>query len=177
MKRLLLLRHAKSAWDDPMMRDFDRPLNARGHRAAQRMGQWCADQNVVVDLLLCSPALRTRQTLDEVLSTWQVSPTVRIDDSIYMASADTLLGLIHGCDDHVSTLLILGHNPGLEDLAMLLAGDGSKAALAQLASKYPTAALADISLPVTAWADVDRRDGALERFILPRHLDASLAGD
>jgi phosphohistidine phosphatase len=177
MKRLLLLRHAKSAWDDPMMRDFDRPLNPRGHRAARRMGQWLRDSGLRIDLLVCSPALRTRQTLDDVLDAWGSTPDVRVDDSIYMASADALLALIHGCDAAVDTLMILGHNPGLEDLAMLLTAEGDKAALAQLASKYPTAALADISLPVDTWSEVDRRDGALDRFILPRMLDASLAGD
>jgi phosphohistidine phosphatase len=177
MKRLFLLRHAKSSWDDPDQRDFDRTLNDRGRAAAPAMGRYMAANGVAPDRILVSTARRTRDTFDLVRAAAGWSAPTQFEDRIYMASSDTLLDLIQATPAEAQSLLIIGHNPGLEDLTMLLSGSGVKGALEALREKFPTATLAEVSFAVADWADVKRKSGKLDRFIRPKQLDASLDGD
>jgi phosphohistidine phosphatase len=175
MKRLTLLRHAKSAWDDPVQRDFDRPLNKRGRRAAQTIGREMRALGLCFDLVIASPAARVIETLEDVADGYGRSLESSFDKRLYLASTDTLLEIIKAADDGAERLLIVGHNPGLEKLALLLTqGEGLRA---EIAVKYPTATLAEIELPVKRWSDVEQGSGTITRFIRPRDLDPELGPD
>lgn len=143
MKQLLLLRHAKSSWDDPGLDDFDRPLAERGVKAARSIGRELAARGWLPDLALVSPALRTRDTWRLVAAELPVQPRIAFIKALYDASAADILSQIGQSDVSSGSLLVIGHNPGLEHLARQLAGPGSDAkALARLEEKFPTAALA-----------------------------------
>lgn len=175
MKTLTLLRHAKSAWDDPVARDFDRPLNRRGRRAAKTIGREMRAQGLIFDAVIASPAVRVMETLADVAEGYGRQLEPHYDKRVYLATADTLLDLVHEADDGAERLLIVGHNPGLERLAMLLTdGEGLRT---ELAIKYPTATVAEISLPVEHWREVREGIGTLDRFIRPRDLDPELGPD
>lgn len=175
MKTLTLLRHAKSGWDDPVSRDFDRPVNARGKRASEVMGKWLKDQGVVFDLIIGSPAIRVVETIEHLAIGYGEAMTPNWDKRIYLASAEDLLEVIQGAPDSADRVLIVGHNPGFEDLALMLvpdvAGDEARDAVEE---KYPTAALAEISFDVGHWADVRAGEGRLVWFKRPRDVDPSL---
>jgi phosphohistidine phosphatase len=174
MKRLTLLRHAKSAWDDPVAKDFDRPLNARGRRAAYAIGQAMRSHQLLFDRVLASPARRVVETLEDVEETYGASLRPDFDERIYLAATETLLNLVRQTDDSTGTLLLVGHSPGLERLALLVTGKSDGELRSMLEQKYPTGALAEISLPVEHWADVAAGIGTLERFVRPRDLDPAL---
>lgn len=178
MKTLSLLRHAKSSWDDPVERDFDRPLNGRGHRAARRMGEWLREHEPSFDQVTASPALRIRQTIEGVEAGLNAKLKPAFDKRIYMASAASLFELIQETPDDVGHLLLIGHNPGLEDL-LLLATEGDSSVLRGEAEvKYPTATFATIELPIDSWAKAEERiSGRLKAFIRPRDLDSTLGPD
>jgi phosphohistidine phosphatase len=175
MKTLTLLRHAKSAWDDPVARDFDRPLNKRGRRAAQTIGREMRAQGLVFDQVVASPATRVVETLQDVEQGYGRPLEPSFDKRIYLASTDLLLEVIHGAGDGAERLLIVGHNPGLEKLALLLSQSGELRA--EIAVKYPTATLAEIELPVERWEEVSEGIGTISRFIRPRDLDPELGPD
>lgn len=177
MKSLHLLRHAKSSWDDPVDRDFDRPLNARGRRAALAMGQWLAGEGLAFDRVLASPAARILETISGVESGLGRPLAARHDRRIYMASAATLFDLVRETADDTGNLLLIGHNPGLEDL-LLLATEGDTGPLRREAElKYPTATFATLSLPISRWADLAEGGARLTRFVRPRDLDPALGPD
>ncbi|UVK44691.1 histidine phosphatase family protein [Mesorhizobium sp. AR07] len=143
MRQLFLLRHAKSSWDDPDLDDFDRPLAGRGLKAAQLMGRELAARDWLPDLVLVSSALRTRDTWRLVAAELPVHPRVTFAETLYAASAANILSQIRQADASSDNLLVVGHNPGLEDLAKQLAAPGSEAkARKGLEEKFPTAALA-----------------------------------
>jgi phosphohistidine phosphatase len=175
MKILTLLRHAKSTWDDPVARDFDRPLNKRGRRAANTIGREMRAQGLEFDQVIASPAVRVIETLADVEHGYGRSLDPLFDQRVYLASKETLLDIVQSAAEAAERLLIVGHNPGLETLAMLLSqGNGLRA---QVAIKYPTAALAEISLPVGRWTEVREGAGTIARFIRPRDLDPELGPD
>ena len=175
MKTLTLLRHAKSAWDDPVARDFDRPLNKRGRRAAKTIGREMRSQGLEFDRVIASPAVRVIETLADVADGYGRDLGASFDKRVYLATPETLLDLVHEVEDGVERLLIVGHNPGLETLAMLLTrGEGLRA---ELAVKYPTATIAVIEFAVDRWQDVAEGAGTLTRFIRPRDLDPDLGPD
>lgn len=178
MKKLSLLRHAKSSWDDPVERDFDRPLNGRGHRAARTMGVWLKDNSLSFDQVLASPALRIRQTIEGVEAGLDGKLKAAFDKRIYMASAASLFELVQETPDEVQHLLLIGHNPGLEDLLLLATkGDGSTLR-GEAETKYPTATFATIDLPITRWSAAEEGlAGRLAAFVRPRDLDATLGPD
>ncbi|MFN3370605.1 MAG: SixA phosphatase family protein [Sphingomonadaceae bacterium] len=177
MKHLSLLRHAKSSWDDPVERDFDRPLNGRGHRAARRMGEWLRDQQLAFGAVVASPALRIRQTVEDVEAALGHRLAPAWDRRVYMASAATLLEIVRETDEAVDHLLLIGHNPGLEDLLLLLT-EGADCDLRREAEvKYPTAAFATLELPVERWSAVSEGGARLVRFVRPRDLDPTLGPD
>ena len=168
MRRLLLLRHAKSAWPDGTA-DVDRPLAERGRNAAPRMGAYIADEGLAPDLALVSPARRARETWDLASPRLGDVPT-RLEPRLYEATPVRLLTVIGEVEASVRTLLLVGHNPSFEDLARQLAGDGHRDGLARMARKYPTAGLAVIDLPVETWAEAASSTGRLERFATPKSL-------
>jgi phosphohistidine phosphatase len=175
MKTLTLLRHAKSSWDDPVQRDFDRPLNKRGRKAARTIGQEMRAQGLTFDQVLASPAVRVVETLADVSDGYGQAIAPDCDKRVYLASAEALLEFVQGTDESRSRLLIVGHNPGLENLVLLLAQEG--ALRSEVLIKYPTATLAEITLPVDRWPDVREGVGTLTRFIRPRDLDPELGPD
>ena len=171
MKTLTLLRHAKSGWDDMNLRDFDRRLNAKGKRAAATIGRHMNEAGLAFDLVLASPAVRVVETLEGVESGYGRALTPTWDKRVYLASAATLLDLVHELPDELDTVLLVGHNPGLEDLVLLLAAEPGEAE-----DKYPTATLAELAIG-EAWTDAGRGTGTLTRFVRPRDLDPALGPD
>lgn len=174
MLRLMLLRHAKAAWPKNVA-DKDRPLAPRGREAAPRMGAYLVQENLLPDLTLCSPAARTRET-------WALaggalaaalpgdSFNVQYEPRIYDASVEDLMYVIQN-DHKARTLLLIGHNPGLEELALSLISHGDRYAYARLSQKYPTGGLAVIDFDVASWPEITPRSGRLDRFVTPRSLD------
>jgi phosphohistidine phosphatase len=172
MRILTLLRHAKSDWGDPAQGDFDRPLNRRGRRGARIVGEEMRRLDLAFDRVLASPARRVVETIEEVERGFGRLAVVH-ENSLYLASPEALLALVHGTSDKVESLMIVGHNPGLESLALLLAGSAGPLRDA-LAVKYPTGALAEIRLAIGHWCDAGPDAGMLARFIRPRDLDPEL---
>ena len=170
MKVLTLLRHAKSGWDDPVLRDFDRPLNPRGRRAARTVAREMRRLGLGFDRALASPARRVIETLEEVGQSVPLAPDH--DERLYLASPETLLELVRGTNDGVDRLLLVGHNPGLEELVLRLSGAG--ALRDEVAVKYPTATLAELQFDVASWRQVRDGGATLSRFIRPRDLDPEL---
>lgn len=175
MKRLSLLRHAKSGWDDPVARDFDRPLNERGRRAARTIGAEMRRLGLGFDAVRASPARRVVETIAEVEAGFGNALAPEYEERLYLASPATLLDVIRSAPDSES-LLIIGHNPGLEQLVLALTRRGG-GLRSEVEVKYPTATLAEISLPIGRWAEAEEGGGALERFIRPRDLDRALGPD
>lgn len=175
MKTLTLLRHAKSGWDDPVERDFDRPLNAKGRRAAATVGRHMRSLDMHFDQVIASPAARVKETLESVETGYGAPLEPHFDRRIYLASAETLLDVIHDTPDNADTLLLVGHNPGLEELVLLLVPDREEdGERDKVEEKYPTASVAQITLDVPSWRAVQPGGGALSRFIRPRDLDPAL---
>ncbi|EQB32763.1 SixA phosphatase family protein [Sphingobium ummariense] len=174
MKRLTLLRHAKSDWDDPVARDFDRPLNRRGEKAARLMGQFARKQGMQFDRLVASPAVRVVQTLETFLEGYGAPLEPHWDRRIYLASVPTLLDVIRDLPDQADAVLMAGHNPGLEELVLALVPDGPNPLREDVEVKFPTASIAVLDLSVAHWADVEEGIGTLETFVRPRDLDAAL---
>jgi phosphohistidine phosphatase len=169
MLSLALLRHAKSSWDASDLEDFDRPLNARGRAAAPVMGDALREFPFAPEIILCSPAKRTRETLhliDPNLS--EPRDDVCFEQQLYLTNAETLLERLRHVPATAKTVLIVGHNPGLHELALMLAGRGDAKSISRLEDKFPTAALAILTFPQTAWRDVGPASGYLEGFITPR---------
>ncbi len=176
VKKLTLLRHAKSSWDDTVERDFDRPVNGRGRRAAARIGRWIADEGLAFDHVVASPAVRVRQTIEGVEDGLGRPLRPLWDTRIYLSSAATLLLLIQQLSDEKQDALLIGHNPGCEDLLLMLVPPGGDMR-GEAELKYPTATLARMELDIERWADADENIGNLVRFIRPRDLDPTLGPD
>ena len=171
MKTLLLLRHAKSSWDDPRLEDFDRPLAPRGRRAAPAMADYLKKKGLRPDFALCSPAARARQTWALVADGLGGGAETKELRSLYLGGPSRLLEAIRRIPDRAGCAMLIGHNPGMEHLAMSLAGPGSKAkALAKLRTKFPTAALAELAFDVDSWRDLAGGKGCLRRLVWPRDL-------
>jgi len=175
MKILGLLRHAKSDWDDTAQRDFDRGLNARGKKGAGLIGKHIRDHGVKWDRLIASPAVRVKLTLEGALP--ELEPIY--DQRLYLASFDTIVETIvaHAGtgDDEAKTILISGHNPGLQDVLLELVAPGKENALFKEAVvKFPTAAYAVLECDVEHWADLKRYCAELVHFARPRDFDPEL---
>jgi phosphohistidine phosphatase len=170
MKTLYLLRHAKSSWDDPTLPDHERPLAARGRRAAPVMGAWLRDQARRPDAVICSTAIRARETWELAARDWPEAPEAELRRTVYDAGAPQLIAIAQGAPDSADTLLLIGHNPAMEEAAALLAGGGDTRALATMQSKYPTAAVAELTFDVDSWSEIGRDTGHLARFVRPKDL-------
>jgi phosphohistidine phosphatase len=165
MKRLLLLRHAKSSWDDPTLPDHDRPLAPRGRRAAKRMGEHVRSNVASPDLVLSSSAARATETLERTRAFG--NSEVRVDDEMYAASVDTILERIHGLAETRETVAVIGHNPGIQDLALRLSGAGE--GRDRMADKFPTGALAVLEFD-GPWRELGPGVARLVSFVTPRDL-------
>ncbi len=171
MKRLYLLRHAKSDWADPDRLDADRPLSPRGRRAAPAMGRFMRKRQLVPALVLCSTARRAEETWDLLAEALKHDVPVQASDRLYLASPARLLKAIRAVDEKIPSLAVVGHNPGLQALALELTGGGDAAARARIMTKYPTCGLAVFDFAVERWSDIAAGGGRLERFVVPRDLD------
>jgi phosphohistidine phosphatase len=175
MRQLLILRHAKSSWNDAAIPDRDRTLNARGRRSALIMRQAMHNLGLAPNLVLVSTARRTLETL-EALEPWDDAPLIEPMDSLYLASTGQLMAALHGVAETVRSVLLIGHNPGLHDLAVSLAGPravaSGAAAERSLAAGFPTAALAEFVI-AGSWWELQEGGGRLIRFLTPRMLGAA----
>jgi len=172
MRTLLVLRHAKSDRSDPCLPDHDRPLAPHGEADAPRIGAALAALAVMPDCIITSTAVRARDTAHLVVAAFADNYNGRIDerDTVYAADVPALLTVLRACDDAHETVLLVGHNPGLEDLISVLVGGGEMHPVTRL----PTAALACLSLDIAHWAAIDAASGSLAWLLTPRIL-ASLA--
>lgn len=181
MRQLLLLRHAKSSWDERELPDHERPLNPRGRRAAATMRDAMERLGLVPDLVLVSSSVRTVQTL-EALEPWADTPLVDRMETLYNAPASVLLDTIHTVKETVRSVLVIAHNPGIHELAVTLVGpqaleDGyANADLRRLGDGYPSGALTEFTVN-GPWQGLGKGGGRLIRFICPRDFAAEHASD
>ena len=161
MKTVLLLRHAKSSWSNPKLPDFDRTLNERGRAAAKKMGKYMLKHKLRPDLVLISPAVRVRETADLLLKSAELRIELRQDERIYQAGPQRLAEVISTIDEEKKSVLLIGHNPGLEELLLLLTDHDEQ---------MPTASLAKIKIDVKTWSEVIAEKGILEWLVKPREL-------
>ena len=167
IRRLYLLRHAKSSWEQPRLADHDRPLAGRGRRAGTALAHHLREQDIRPQLVLCSTARRARETLERIEPTLGAR-AVHVERELYGASAGMLLERLRSVPDTVESVMLIGHNPGIQELALDLAGDTPKSR--ELAAKYPTAALATFACPATSWHDLNPGTAELTGFVRPRDL-------
>lgn len=164
-KRLILTRHAKSSWDDPLMTDHDRPLNERGRAAAADLGRWLASRGYVPGQVLCSDAVRTRETWGGIAPALVFDGAVDLKPALYHAGADVMLAVLRHAKADV--VLMLGHNPGISEFAHRLV---ARAPLNPEFQKYPTGATLVVDFAVDSWEEVDWGQGSVDDFIVPREL-------
>lgn len=170
MKTLVIFRHAKSAWDNPILRDHDRSLAPRGRNAAPKMGAWFHEKEISPDHILCSSSQRTRETLSAALPYFTSEQRITITEHVYHGSGTDYVEMIKAEPDATNTLMLLGHNPSCEDAAAFFASRGDPALLSMMASKFPTAAAAVIRFEVARWSDLVPGCGELLHFQIPRLL-------
>ncbi|HET7113556.1 MAG TPA: histidine phosphatase family protein [Pyrinomonadaceae bacterium] len=161
MRNLYLLRHAKSSWKDESLRDFDRPLKGRGRRAAEQMGQVLAEEKLKSPLVISSPAARARETTELVLESSGLKLEPRFEERIYEADVRTLMEVVRSIPDSSDTAIMVGHNPGFENLLSYLTGENRH---------MPTCALARIEFDAASWGKVAEETGRLEFFVTPKEL-------
>ena len=154
MRTITLLRHAKSSWSAPGKADFARPLSPRGRRACTALKAVLRRRKAAPDVVLASSAVRTAETLSRIAQQLPAAAAVILEKRLYLASAAKLLARLKGLDDAFHSVLLIGHNPGLQRLALLLAGRGKEADLARLAAKFPTAGLAELHFPGPRWGEL-----------------------
>jgi len=171
MKRLAVLRHAKSSWKDREIDDFERPLNERGRRAARRMGREMAERGLHFDFVLASPAVRVRETIEGVRQEHELDAQIRFEPRIYMARVAELLELIGTIPEEASSALLVGHNTSAERLVIKLAQDDERGLRRRVEEKFPTAALAVVELPIDSWSELQPESGRLVELIYPADLD------
>jgi phosphohistidine phosphatase len=167
MKRLILTRHAKSSWDDPLTPDHDRPLNERGKAAAADLGQWLASRGYVPDEVLCSDALRTRKTFSGIAPALPGAPVLELKPALYHAGPDVMLAVLRHATGR--TVMMIGHNPGIAEFAGRLVAHPP---VNLEFGRYPTGATLVVDFLVDAWADVGFGQGVTVDFVIPREIVA-----
>jgi phosphohistidine phosphatase len=170
MRRLLLFRHAAAEPADAATSDLQRALTAQGRSDAAVIGAYLASHVFRPDRVLVSPATRTRETWQQAMAALQTAPEPAFDARLHSATAQTLFAVIKETPDQSRTLLVLGHNPGLHELAMLLIATGEIDLRERLRENFPTAGLAVIDFALDGWAKLHARAGRLERFVSPRSI-------
>jgi len=177
--RLLLLRHAKSDWGKDVD-DHDRALAPRGRKAAPEVAHYMRKNDYLPDVVLCSTAQRTRETLDLLLAGWKKKPDIRYERGLYLADWPVLLANLKKAPANALSLLLVGHNPGMEQLGIALAAqpasDSERARLQRLTQKFPTAALAVFVFDIASWRDLKPGTGQLVDFVRPKDLARGSAG-
>jgi phosphohistidine phosphatase len=173
MRRLLLLRHAKSDWSEPGASDHERPLNRRGREAAPRIGGYLRRHRLTPASVLCSTARRTRDTWALVAAEIPDPPPATYVERIYEATPRTLLDILRNAEPGGASLLVVGHNPGLHELATQLIASGDPDDRERLREKLPTGGLVIIDFAIADWSKLHARSGRLERFVVPRMLEAA----
>jgi phosphohistidine phosphatase len=168
MRTIFLLRHGKSSWSDSTIADTDRPLAPRGERAAKRIAKYLRRKKIRPALVLCSPSLRTRQTLEAIQPSLGKKCTVELVPELYGASEQELLERLRALPEGLGSVLLIGHNPGLQDLALALASQGAE--LEHLREKFPTGALATLVVERDSWAALSPGDAELVDYVVPRQL-------
>lgn len=164
-KRLILTRHAKSSWDDPLMSDHDRPLNDRGKAAAADLGEWLASRGYVPDQVLCSDALRTRKTWSGIAPALPGTPILDLKPALYHAGPDVMLAVLrHATGD---TVMMIGHNPGIAEFAHRIA---ARPPLSADFQGYPTGATLVCDFTADTWAGISWGQGSVDDFIVPREI-------
>ncbi len=171
MRTLYLLRHAKSDRGNPALSDIERPLAPRGRRDAPTMADYMRERDYRPDLILCSPATRTRETLALLQPVLGLDIRVEYDRKLYPGSPDVLLQRLRDVEETIASVLLIGHNPGLERLAAALAPRGDRRALSRMREKFPTCGLAVIHLHIDRWEQTDLGGGTLTDFMVPAGLD------
>ena len=169
VRRLYLLRHAKSSWDEAELVDHDRPLAKRGRRAAELIADHIREQAIAPDVVLCSSSRRTRETLDRIERALPEGTRVEVERALYAASAGELVERLRLLPDGVGSAMLIGHNPGLQMLAIGLAARGAE--LGRLRTKFPTAALATLDIPNAEWRRLGTGDAELAAYVRPRDLE------
>lgn len=172
MKRLTLLRHAKSSWADTDMRDFDRPLNKRGCQAAIKVGQYLEKNVLQPDHIHCSSAQRTRETAARVISAFSQRPSVELHEGLYLASPSAIIAHCKGTLESIDHLMVIGHNPGIQDATLTLTDATTATAqeIGSIAAKFPTAALACLDFDIDEWNCLRRQGGQLMGYVTPKDL-------
>ena len=169
VRYLYLLRHAKSSWDDPGVEDHDRPLSPRGRKAARKMAEHLRSSGVQPALVLCSSALRARQTLERVAPAFGDVVSIKVERSLYGADEGDLLARLRRVAASVPSVMVIGHNPSLQFLALTLAARGNQRD--RLEAKFPTCALAALRVLEAPWKDLDRGRAELVGLVVPRDLE------
>jgi phosphohistidine phosphatase len=169
-RHLALLRHAKSSWDNAACADHDRPLAPRGRRAAELLREHLRQQSDPPTLVLCSSARRTQETFAAIAPALGDDVELLVEPELYGASAGELLERIHAVPDAHVSAMVIGHNPGMEDLATMLAARGVDGALDRMSMKFPTGALARLRVPGT-WRALAAGDATLVAYVVPRELE------
>ena len=169
-RRILLLRHAKSSWDTPEQDDYARPLAPRGRRAAAVMGVFIRDEGLTPDLVLCSGARRARDTWEILSAALAKRPPVEHEEALYMVTPDRLLKRLRKTPDTAQSVLVVGHEGGVDALARVLSANGAAALRRRLGEKFPTAALAVVSIDLAHWSDLAEGKGTLTAFAAPKDL-------
>jgi len=178
MKILGIFRHAKSDWNDARLRDFDRPLNERGRQGAAVMGKHIREHAVGWKRVLASPAVRVTETIELAGAAAGEMPPVTWDRRIYLASSATLMDVLREQEDDPRSIILVGHNPGLEDLIFDLVPDDGTSPLRDIVEdKFPTASYAVLELAIDDWADLAENSGSLVHLVRPRDLDPKLGPD
>jgi len=170
MKSALFLRHAKSSWADPSLADFERPLKKRGRKACTAMAAYMAEHLPPPDIVLCSPARRTRETWQILAESLGLSLEARIEDALYGAGAAALIDRLRGLEESRQRCLVIGHNPAIQEATLTLAGGGDAAARDRAERKFPTAGLAELTFQTQHWDAIGPGAGGLARFVTPREL-------
>ena len=171
MTLLTVVRHAKSSWGDPDLADFDRPLNKRGRHAARQIGEELKKRGFKFDLVLASPAVRVHETLDGIAKGYGEELPVQFEPQIYDATDGTLFALVRRIPESAHAPMLVGHNPGLQQLVLALTRDDGSGPLDQVRAGLPTCAVALVELPAPRWAEVVENSGEIRELILPRELD------
>ena len=171
MRTLYLLRHAKSSWDNPHLVDHDRPLAPRGIRATRHVADHMREAGIAPQVVVCSSARRTRETVELLGDAVPTECDVHVEDGLYEATVDALLERLRALPASVDRAMLVGHNPALQHLALLLVGSGDR--LGRMTRKFPTAALATLDASIEGWPDLTAGCAQLTGFMRPRDLEAS----
>ena len=165
---IILLRHGKSSWSDPTISDVDRPLARRGERASRRIAKHLRRKRIRPALVLCSPSLRTRQTLEAIAPSLGEGCSVELAPELYAASEQELLERLRALPESADSVMLIGHNPGLQELALVLASRGDD--LSKLQQRFPTGALATLVVASNSWAAIGPGDAELVDYVVPKQL-------